>query len=109
MYWQIIICLGGPELTLAAHPRSGQIVLMEMSHRFHIDHLPEVLDVALEGCKDIYTILDKVSLFLCKENELYYYFLWNIHNFKKFQERGERCKQIKIWVISSLIKKNMIF
>lgn len=50
---------GGPELTLAAHPRSGQIVLMEMSHRFHIDHLPEVLDVALEGCKDIYTILDK--------------------------------------------------
>ena len=26
--------LGGPELTLAAHPRSGQIVLLEMSHRF---------------------------------------------------------------------------
>jgi hypothetical protein len=24
---------GGPELTLAAHPKSGQIVLLEMSHR----------------------------------------------------------------------------
>jgi len=51
---------GGPELTVAAHPKSGQIVLLEMSHRFHLDHLSEVMDVALAGCKDIYTILDKV-------------------------------------------------
>ncbi len=29
--------------------------------RFHIDHLPQVVDVALEGCRNIYTILDKVS------------------------------------------------
>jgi len=50
---------GGPELTLASHPKSGQIVLLEMSHRFHIDHLPKVIDVALEGCKNIYTIFDK--------------------------------------------------
>eukprot|EP00088_Acartia_fossae_P042133 TRINITY_DN44135_c0_g1_i1.p1 TRINITY_DN44135_c0_g1~~TRINITY_DN44135_c0_g1_i1.p1 ORF type:complete len:250 (+),score=14.29 TRINITY_DN44135_c0_g1_i1:43-792(+) len=50
---------GGPELTLASHPKSGQVVLLEMSHRFHIDHLPKVIDVALEGCKDIFTILDK--------------------------------------------------
>jgi len=50
---------GGPELTLAAHPKSGQIVLLEMSHRFHIDHLAEVIDVAMEGCKNIYTIMDQ--------------------------------------------------
>jgi len=51
---------GGPELTVAAHPKSGQIVLLEMSHRFHLDHLSQVMDVALAGCRDIYTILDKV-------------------------------------------------
>jgi len=29
--------------------------------RFHMDHLPQVIDVALEGCRNIYTILDKVT------------------------------------------------
>merc|ERR1712192_175659 len=49
---------GGPELTVAAHPKSGQIVLLEMSHRFHLDHLDKVMEVALAGCRDIHTILD---------------------------------------------------
>ena len=28
-----------------------------------MDHLPQVIDVALEGCRNIYTILDKVRNF----------------------------------------------
>ncbi|XP_030760050.1 exosome complex component RRP41 [Sitophilus oryzae] len=51
--------IGGPTLTVAALPMSGKIVLMEMSQRFHLDHLPKVLDKALEGCKDIKAILDE--------------------------------------------------
>lgn len=37
----------------------GKVVLMDMSQRFHMDHLPKVLNTALEGCKDIKTILDE--------------------------------------------------
>lgn len=51
--------LGGPTLTVAALPVSGKIVLMEMSQRFHMDHLPKVLEKALAGCKDIKDILDQ--------------------------------------------------
>lgn len=51
--------IGGPTLTVAALPMSGKIVLMEMSRRFHLDHLPKVLEKALQGCKDIKTILDE--------------------------------------------------
>lgn len=51
--------LGGPTLTLAALPMSEKIVLLEMSQRFHVDHLPKVLETALKGCKDIKTILDE--------------------------------------------------
>merc|ERR1719281_644762 len=51
---------GGPELTVAALPKTGEIVLLEMSQRFHIDHLDKVMEVALDGCKDIANILDEV-------------------------------------------------
>ena len=51
---------GGPELTVAALPRTGEIVLLEMSQRFHLDHLEKVMDVAMKGCKDIHNILDLV-------------------------------------------------
>ncbi|CAH0390001.1 unnamed protein product [Bemisia tabaci] len=51
--------MGGPNLTVAALPLSGQIAVMEMSQRFHIDHLEEVTQLALQGCRDIYKILDK--------------------------------------------------
>ena len=39
--------------------QSGQIVLLEMSHRFHMDHLEKVMDVALGGCRDIHALLDR--------------------------------------------------
>jgi len=32
---------------------------MEMSQRFHLDHLPKVVERALQGCRDIYHILDR--------------------------------------------------
>lgn len=51
---------GGPELTLAALPKTGDILLLEMSQRFHLDHLDRVMSVAMKGCKDIYDILDQV-------------------------------------------------
>lgn len=51
--------LGGPILTVAALPLSGKIVSMEISQRFHVDHLPKVLEQALQGCKDIRNILDE--------------------------------------------------
>ena len=54
------ISTGGPELTVAALPRTGEIVLLEMSQRFHLDHLEKVMDVAMKGCKDIHNILDLV-------------------------------------------------
>ncbi|KAB0799331.1 hypothetical protein PPYR_07211 [Photinus pyralis] len=52
--------LGGPVLTVVALPMSAKIVHMEMSQRFHLDHLPKVLNLALQGCKDIKAILDDV-------------------------------------------------
>lgn len=51
---------GGPEVTVAVLPKSGEIVLLEMAQRFHIDHLDKVMEVAIKGCKDIYALLDKV-------------------------------------------------
>lgn len=51
--------LGGATLTVAAMPMSGKIVLMEMSQRFHMDHLSKVMEKALQGCKDIKVILDQ--------------------------------------------------
>ena len=43
------------ELTVAVLPRSGEIVLTEMSQRFHIDHLGRVMDAALQGCQVVPT------------------------------------------------------
>lgn len=50
----------GSELTMAILPKSGEIVLLEMAQRFHVDHLEKVMDAAMQGCKDIHAILDKV-------------------------------------------------
>ncbi|XP_071746794.1 exosome complex component RRP41 [Lepeophtheirus salmonis] len=50
--------LGGPELILASLPKSGEIVHLEMSQRFHMDHLDKVIDEALEGTRKIRDILD---------------------------------------------------
>lgn len=50
---------GGPTLTVACLPSSQKIAFMEMSQRFHLDHLPKVLRTAMEGCREVQNILDK--------------------------------------------------
>ena len=39
---------------------SRQIVYMSLTQRFHLDHLQQVLDTAVKGCKDVGLILDQV-------------------------------------------------
>ena len=50
----------GSELTVAILPKSEEIVLLEMAQRFHVDYLETVMNAAMQGCKDIHEILDKV-------------------------------------------------
>ncbi|ORY96235.1 exosome component 4 [Syncephalastrum racemosum] len=49
-----------PELTLALLPRTGQVNLVELESRLHIEQLKDVTDLATEGCLQIHTILDQV-------------------------------------------------
>ena len=49
---------GSPELIMATLPRSRQIVFLEMNARLHEDNLSAVMDRALAGCSDIFTVLD---------------------------------------------------
>lgn len=50
---------GGPTLTVACLPSSSKIAFMEMSQRFHLDQLPKVLSIAMDGCREVQNILDK--------------------------------------------------
>lgn len=50
---------GGPTLCVSALATSEKIVFLEMSQRFHLDHLPKVMETAMEGCKEIQKIMDK--------------------------------------------------
>lgn len=50
--------LGRTELNVAILPKSGRVVLEEMTARLHKDHFVKVLDAAVKGCEDIYAILD---------------------------------------------------
>lgn len=49
---------GGPTLTVAALPISNKIAFMEVSQRFHLDHLAKVLQEALSGCREIQGIME---------------------------------------------------
>jgi len=37
-----------------------QIVYMSLTQRFHLDHLNEVMETAIKGCKDVGAILNEV-------------------------------------------------
>ena len=50
---------GGPELTIATLPNSDEIVYISMTHRFHLDYSSKVLDMAIQGCKQVYKLLDE--------------------------------------------------
>ncbi|BFF93815.1 exosome complex component RRP41 [Drosophila madeirensis] len=49
---------GGPMLTVAALPTAEKIAFLEMSERFHIDHLETVIETAMAGCREIRDILE---------------------------------------------------
>eukprot|EP00099_Drosophila_melanogaster_P007763 NP_001260437.1 Ski6, isoform B [Drosophila melanogaster] len=49
---------GGPKLTVAALPTAEKIAFLEMSERFHIDHLETVIETAMAGCREIRDILE---------------------------------------------------
>nr|CAG4641960.1 EOG090X0BHT [Eurycercus lamellatus] len=50
---------GSPELVVSILPHSGEIVYMSLTQRFHMDHLSQVMDTAIKGCKDIAAILNQ--------------------------------------------------
>ncbi|GBP16841.1 Exosome complex component RRP41 [Eumeta japonica] len=50
---------GGVCLTVACLPSSGNIALLEMSHRLHVDYFDVVLSRAMQGCRDIEVVLDR--------------------------------------------------
>lgn len=47
---------GGPQLSLAVLPKSGNIVMFQMDSRLHVDNLEKVLDLAKKGCTDIHAL-----------------------------------------------------
>ncbi|CAH2098276.1 unnamed protein product [Euphydryas editha] len=50
---------GGVVLTVASLPSTGNIALLELSHRLHSDYFEIVLSRAMQGCRDIEIILDR--------------------------------------------------
>ncbi|XP_063728527.1 exosome complex component RRP41-like [Symsagittifera roscoffensis] len=52
---------GCPVLTLALLPRSEEIVVTDMNARLHLDHLPNMLDFAMKGCKDIFSVMESAT------------------------------------------------
>lgn len=50
---------GAPYFTVALLPNYNEIVLLESASRIHIDNLDKMIDSAMLGCKDIYSILNK--------------------------------------------------
>ncbi|GIY35772.1 exosome complex component RRP41 [Caerostris darwini] len=50
--------LGGTELNLAILKKSELIACDEMTERIHIDHIGKIRKIAIQGCKDIYAIMD---------------------------------------------------
>lgn len=54
---------GGPTLTIAALPRTGDyeqsVAFVELSQKFYLEDLNKIFDCALRGCEMIRTILDE--------------------------------------------------
>ncbi|CAG8445219.1 4962_t:CDS:2 [Diversispora eburnea] len=57
----ILELLGTPELTVALLPQSQKVTLLQLETRLHVDKLEPVMKMAIEGAKDIYKHLDKIS------------------------------------------------
>jgi len=49
-----------PLVTLALLPKTDEIVLFELDSRLHSDHLENIIESTMKGCKDVFAILDSV-------------------------------------------------
>jgi exosome complex component RRP41 len=47
-----------PHLTVAILPKSNQIVSIQMTSRIHKDQFEDILNLAMEGCQQIYKLMD---------------------------------------------------
>ncbi|XP_074644565.1 exosome complex component RRP41-like [Tubulanus polymorphus] len=48
-----------PELIVALLPKSEQMAFVEMNGKMHEDHLNNTMEMAMKGCRDIYSVLDR--------------------------------------------------
>lgn len=46
-----------PQLTMAILPKTDKIVLFRLDSKLHEDNLEKVIDLAKQGCKDVYALL----------------------------------------------------
>eukprot|EP01117_Protostelium_nocturnum_P004035 TRINITY_DN15305_c0_g1_i1.p1 TRINITY_DN15305_c0_g1~~TRINITY_DN15305_c0_g1_i1.p1 ORF type:complete len:249 (-),score=99.92 TRINITY_DN15305_c0_g1_i1:54-800(-) len=53
---------GGPDVPVALLPRTGTIAMLQMDSKVSIDLFEKVLDLAVEGCKAIHTVLSQAVL-----------------------------------------------
>nr|CAG4638669.1 EOG090X0BHT [Cyclestheria hislopi] len=51
---------GSPELVLSILPQSEEIVYISLTQRFHVEHLNQVMDTAMNGCKDVAAVLNEI-------------------------------------------------
>lgn len=49
----------GPDLSVAILPRSSKVVLFYMDSRMHVDNLEKVLLAAMQGCQDVFGVLNR--------------------------------------------------
>eukprot|EP00118_Oscarella_pearsei_P017336 m.171268 g.171268 ORF g.171268 m.171268 type:complete len:244 (+) comp39053_c0_seq11:69-800(+) len=49
----------GADFSLAVFPRSEKILLCHMSSRTHMDHFEGIMGLAMQGCQDFFTVLDR--------------------------------------------------
>ncbi|RKP23212.1 exosome complex exonuclease RRP41 [Syncephalis pseudoplumigaleata] len=47
-----------PDLTVAILPRSGKVTLLQMTSRVHADQFEQMMSLAMDGCRQIHTIMD---------------------------------------------------
>lgn len=50
---------GGPDLPIALLPRYNKVSLLQMDSKLSIDNFQEVVNMAVNGCKQIHEVLDK--------------------------------------------------
>jgi len=50
---------GAPTLTLASLPCTNKVAFIEMSHKFHMEHLIPMIEQAMDGCRDIRKVLER--------------------------------------------------